>query len=265
MGFYIKKIIAYIFNLCGISNLLLFLEHKRYGNKYIRIINYHDTKQDSVANLKKQLLWFKDHYRNVTFREFERFLSHGVLEGEKPGIMLTFDDGLSGNYEHAKAILNELNMTGYFMVSSDLIGKKGYMNVEQIKELISEGHIIGCHTSTHHRMDIKDDCSTLEYEIVSAKNKLEDVFGVPISIFCWCGGEENTYTLDAQIMIEKAGYEYGFMTNSKPMTKETDRFHIQRTNVEDDWPIALVKFQVSGILDCKFARKRRRVNSITHG
>ncbi len=265
MGFLIKRIMAFVFNLCGISNLLLWLEHRKYGNAYIRIINYHDTKQDNIANFRKQLVWFKRHYHNVTFGEFEAFLCKGVLDGDKPGIMLTFDDGLIGNYEHGRAVLNEMNMTGYFMVSSDLIGTKGYMNAEQLRELIDEGHIIGCHTSTHHRMNIKDDRSTLEYEIVSAKDKLEALLGIPVPIFCWCGGEEYTYTLNAQVMIEKAGYQYGFMTNSKPVTKETDRFHIQRTNVEDGWSIALAKFQICGMLDYKFTRKRKRVNSITHG
>ena len=64
-------------------------------------------------------------------------------------------------------------------------------------------------------------------------------------------------------MIKKAGYKYGFMTNSYPLTSDPDRYHIQRINVEDDWPVYLLKFQISGIMDWKFKRKRMRVNKIT--
>ncbi len=263
MGFQIKKTIAFVLSLVWITDALLFLERKKYRNQYIRIVNYHNTTKAGIENFRKQLLWLKRYYHNINFEEFENFLSAGILQGNKPGIMLTFDDGLSGNYKYAKKVLDELKMTGYFMVSTDLIGTEGYMTAEQLKELLRKKHVIGCHTSTHHRMSASDSQEILNYEIVQAKSNLEKLLGTPVSVFCWCGGEECTYTREAQKMIEKAGYKYGFMTNSEPVTGKTDRYHIQRINVEDEWSMALLKFQISGLMDYKFRKKRKRVNALT--
>lgn len=263
MGFRLKKIISIVLNMFGITSILLRLERKKYGDQYIRIINYHDTTEAGANSFRRQIIWLKKHYHNVNYEEFNNFLSGQELQGRMPGIILSFDDGLLGNYEYAMPILDELQMTGYFMVSADLVGTDGYMNLEQLKEMVSHGHVVGCHTSTHHRMDITDTKETLNYEIIQAKHKLESILNVPVTIFCWCGGEEQTYTRNAQKMIEKAGYQYGFMTNSQPVTSKTDRFHIQRINVEDTWSIALLKFQICGIMDYRFRNKRNRVNVLT--
>lgn len=263
MGFRIKKIAAFLLNFFGILNLLLVSERKKYHRQYIRIINYHNVAKNFKGNFEQQIMWLKQHYQNIDFETFKGFLEEKENIDHGPGIMLTFDDGLSGNYKYARDILNKFKMTGYFMVSSDLVGTEGYMTVSQLKELLAEGHVIGCHTSTHHRMSKNDSQSVLEYEIIHAKEKLEKMLDIPISIFCWCGGEEYTYTRQAQKNILKAGYQYGFMTNSFPVTQTTDRFHIQRINVEDSWPIALLKFQISGIMDFRFRKKRHRVDQLT--
>jgi hypothetical protein len=41
--------------------------------------------------------------------------------------------------------------------------------------------------------------------------------------------------------------------------------HIQRINVEDNWPIYLVKLQVCGFMDKRFEAKRNRVDSKLKG
>lgn len=260
MGFRIKKILAWILHVLRLSDLMLYREHKKYGTQYIRVLNYHDT---NGLKIKKHIMWIKKHYQNITYAEFKMFLEGVPLSGIKPGIMLTFDDGLIGNYETTLSVLNEEKMTGYFMVSSDLIGNAGYMSEEQIRELLNQGHMIGCHTATHHRMNKLDTQEILEYEIKESKNKLESMFHIPVEIFCWCGGEEETYTFAAQKMIKEAGYCYGFMTNSFPVFVNTKKLQIQRINVEDTWGISLLKFQICGLMDYKFKAKRQRVNEVT--
>lgn len=264
MGFRIKKIVAFFLNLFGILDILIRLQYRNLHNQYIRIINYHNNSRTGVENFDKQLRWLKNHYVNVDYKIFTDIVENNVTQfTDKPGIMLTFDDGLEGNFLYGRDIMNKNGMTGYYLVSADLIGKKGYMNETQIRRMLEDGHIIGCHTSTHHRMDKNDSVKTLEYEIKDAKYKLEKAFGREIEIFCWCGGEESTYTTEAANMIRVAGYKFGFMTNSYPLTIKTERYHIQRINVEDDWPIYLMKFQLSGIMDLKLKRKRNRVDKIT--
>lgn len=268
MGFYVKKCLAFFLNLTGISGLLLSRLNKIYLNQYIRIINYHDTGQVDKRNFEKQLTWYKKHFSNVNFSNFEKFLSDGRYEKNtkqrkrnKPGIMLTFDDGLAGNFETARKLLKKYGFTGYFMCSSDLVGTKGYMTYQQLKILINEGHVIADHTATHHRMNEDDTKETLIHEIIDSKKTLEEHTGAEIKIFCWCGGEEQHYTKAAYDLIKQAGYKYGFMTNAKPVVKGDNPFHIQRINVEASWPLYLAKFQVCGVMDKRFDAKRKRVDA----
>lgn len=262
MGFKIKLLLAFIFDKLRISNFLFRKLGRKLKNKYIRVVNYHDTKLEESNNLKKQIEYFKSIYKNISYNEFEKFIMTGELEGDKPGIMLTFDDGLAGNYDCAYGILHEYGMTGYFMVSSDLIDTPGYMTYQQLKEIQNQGHIIGDHTSTHHRMELKDTKGDLEYEILQSKKCLEEKLESTIDIFCWCGGEESHYTKKAADMVKASGYRYGFMTNSFPVVKNNNPFHIQRINVEDSWPIYLVKFQICGFMDWKFRKKRKRIDDL---
>ena len=58
-------------------------------------------------------------------------------------------------------------------------------------------------------------------------------------------------------------YRYGMMTNSFPITPETDPYQLDRSNVEASWPMSLVKFQIGGFLDRKLKPKRERVHQLT--
>ena len=259
--FVIKCCIAKFVGIFGISSLKILKLEKHYSGNYIRIINYHHVKNTKI--FQKQLQYYKKHFVNINYSSFERFMKTGVLPGNKPGIMLTFDDGYIDNYKMALECLEENELTGWFMVSTDLVGTNGYMDYIQLKDLVLRGHVIGDHTATHHRMSEEDTEQILEYEIVESKKNLESELKSEINIFCWCGGEEEHYTSKAASKIKAAGYKYSFMTNSYPVLKGTDPFHIQRTNIEDSWPISLVKFQICGFMDKRFEEKRNRVDKVT--
>lgn len=263
LSFKVKCGVAVIFDALGINNKYRKEIFHRYGNNYIRVVNYHNTKDENKANFIKQAEWYSKHYDNVTYDDFELFMSGQKHFDNKPGIMLTFDDGLIGNKLVAKEVLEKYGFTGYFFVSSDLIGESGYMSCDDLKELIQNKHIIGCHTATHHRMNVDDSKDVLNKEIVESKKKLEAILSSPIDIFCWVGGEEEHYTKNASDMIKEAGYKYSFMTNSDVLVHGCNPLQIQRTNIEDSWSMSLVKLQLSGFQDKRYKKKRERVNQLT--
>jgi peptidoglycan/xylan/chitin deacetylase (PgdA/CDA1 family) len=136
------------------------------------------------------------------------------------------------------------------------------MSWDELKDL-SVKHVIGSHTFTHHRMNIKDSDDILKKEIINSKLLIEKKLNSEVDIFCWVGGEERTYTKKAAKYIDKAGYSYSFMTNTYPITKKTDSLQLQRTNIESFFPLEVVKFQLCGLLDLYYSFKRYRVNRIT--
>lgn len=265
IGLAIKKRIAQVFDAAGICDILLSLLNMNLNNNYVRIINYHHILNENTGNFEKHLQWYTNHFEDCDYKKLVNFLQKKYVFKDKPGIMITFDDGFADSYSNAYPLLQKHEFTGYYFVSTGLIGQNGYMNRDQLKKMIKNNHIVGCHTYTHHRMDIKDSNATLHREIVQAKTELESVLDNSIDLFCWVGGEENTYTKNAAAQIRNCGYKYAVMTNSEPVLQNTDAYQMQRTNINDDWDLSLVKFQLSGIIDLKYKSKRERIKKLTRG
>lgn len=264
-GLAIKKRIAKVFDAFHISDIVLSLLNMMLNNNYVRIINYHNILNGTTSNFEKHLQWYTNHFEDCDYKKLVNFLQKKYSFKDKPGIMITFDDGFADNYSTAYPLLKKHGFTGYYFVSTGLVGQNGYMNRDQLKEMIKNNHIVGCHTYTHHRMAIKDSNETLHREIVQAKTDLESILVNPIDFFCWVGGEENTYTSNAAAQIRNCGYKYAVMTNSEPVRQSTDAYQMQRTNINDDWALSLVKFQLSGIIDLKYKSKCERIKKLTRG
>ena len=256
----IKILISTILDLLGILNLLNNRVLKEKNS--IRIINYHRTLDNELSTFEKQLKYFKDKYQNIDYLSFQSF-KNNELKLDKQGLIITFDDGLSNNYDNAIGLLEKYGFTGYFFVSTGKVGTNEFMNYCELSDLIKRNHVIGCHTYSHHRMCEEDTEEILHKEIIEAKKILEENLNDKIDIFCWCGGEEDTYTSKAQKLV-RDNYKYGFMTNNELVYSDTDNYHIQRTNIEARWPLPLVKFQLSGIMDYLYKDKRERVNTKTN-
>jgi len=272
---YTKKVILTNFiERTKIFDLLLWFQRKLFKECYIRVINYHDTPKKLEYNFKQQLMFYKKYYCPVNLKDLENLLNDEWKKG-KPGLIISFDDGLQSNYTIAAPLLEKYGFTGWFFIPVGLIGTGkckdfnhtgnkdcSYMSWREITKL-NKNHIIGCHTLTHCRLSNAISNKKLEQEIVESKKILEDKLSSKNDIFCWVGGEEETYTAKAAKYIREAGYIYSFMTNNKPIFPGTNRFQLQRTNIEVDWPLSLVKFYLSGIMDIIYIGKRHRVNKIT--
>ncbi|MGA2135613.1 MAG: polysaccharide deacetylase family protein [Bryobacteraceae bacterium] len=68
--------------------------------------------------------------------------------GEVP-LFLTFDDGALSSYTCVAAELERRGWRGHFFVTTDWIGRPGFMNVQQIQALHARGHVIGSHSCSH--------------------------------------------------------------------------------------------------------------------
>ena len=281
-----KYIIAKIMDYIFFNDFCIRLLNIFFGKNYIRAINYHDTQEKDSKNFEQQLKFYKKHFSSVSIQDLQQFLDSGIWQKKKPGLIISFDDGLRTNYEIAKPLLEKYEFIGWFFIPCGFIdikpekqshfaqhhniyytfnsdsSKRIAMSWDELKDLSSQ-HIIGSHTFTHHRMNIKDSDDILKKEIIDSKLLIEKKLNSEIDIFCWVGGEEHTYTKKAAQYINKAGYKYSFMTNTYPITKKTSSLQLQRSNIESSFPLEVVKFQLCGLLDLYYFFKRYRVNRIT--
>lgn len=257
--------IAKIFDLLGISNLLFKLTNL-FIKPHIRIINYHKTPLNFEKNFENQINYLLNRYQPIAKKELLDFLKTGYYPYKKNGIIFTFDDGFKSNFE-ILSLLERYGITGFFFVSPNLVGseekeshlfeREKYMNWDELKKL-SEKHVIGSHTLNHTRMYLTLKENEIYKEIKESREILEKKLKKTIDIFCWVGGEESTYSPLAEEIIRK-NYEYIFRTNCLLISKHTNKFLLERTNIEVNWPNYLINFYLSGVVDILYIFKRRRL------
>lgn len=257
----IKNFIARLCDLFGI-NRWIFIHQK--DKNYVRVINYHDTPIKSKDNFEKQILYFKENFEIINEEEFHLFLNKQKVFQNKPGLLLTFDDGYKDNLDVAIPILKKYDVKAIFFIFARNILSEAhdFMNLNDIKKIKEEGFGIGCHTMTHHRMNCNDTSECLIEEIVRAKEIMQEKLNFQINSFCWVGGELNTYTKEAMKLIQQH-YTYSYMTNCSPVYPDCNPYQIQRTNIEHHFPLYIVRFQVSGIMDKFYQKKRNMVNELS--
>lgn len=266
----IKRKLAGFLDVLGINSagfalqrLLLF--------PFIRVVNYHDIAPEHVSNFESHLKYYSSKFVNVNETALREFLSGTPWPYEKPGLILSFDDGLASHSETVVPLLENYGFTGWFFVPAERVNlpveAASVTNGERPAsaadiKFLDERHVVGCHTATHCRLSADLSDERLRYEIVESKQILGSALGREVDIFCWVGGEEFTYSRAAANLVNQA-YNLGFMTNNAVVRPGTNPMQIQRTNIEAENPMPLVRFQLSGFLDLLYLPKRRRVNRLT--
>jgi peptidoglycan/xylan/chitin deacetylase (PgdA/CDA1 family) len=279
-----KLRIARAFDRMGLNRLLLAAQ-RRLRPGYIRAVNYHDVPARRADAFEAQLGFYREHFEPIGLEQLERFLA-GAWRPERPGLILSFDDGLRSHAEVAAPLLERYGFPGWFCVPAgfpdaatddhdafraerqvsydegDWDEGAGVMSWDQIRALDAR-HVIVCHSYDHRRLGEELSEAEREREITAAKARLEEQLGHPVRAFAWVGGEEWAYCAASAEAIRRAGFEFGLMTNHAAIRPSSDPFQLQRTNIEAADPPALMRLSLSGFFDLLYWPKRRRVNRVT--
>jgi peptidoglycan/xylan/chitin deacetylase (PgdA/CDA1 family) len=278
----LKRGVAAVLRGAGVTALSRML-HRSALTPFIRVLYYHDVPPAMCEAFANQLAAFQQAFVPASRADLEGLLQNGHWPHERPGILLTFDDGLRSHSEVVAPLLEQFGYEGWFFVPIDLITSstdqhpllasrhgvlhgcdtardpRVFMTEKQLVEL-SRRHNIGCHTASHVRLSDDLTEGQLQLQIVSAKQRLETVLGRNVDSFSWVGGEEWAYSQAAARCIERH-FQYAFTTNTRVTTPRTPRLMIDRTHIEASFPPALVSLQVSGIMDLYYGPKRKRLES----
>ncbi|CAN5652490.1 N/A [soil metagenome] len=252
---------------------------------FIRAVNYHGIAQADAATFERHLQYYARHFHAVDHQQLLAFHSGDWTPAGKPGLIISFDDGLKSQFDIAVRLLDSYGLPGWFFIPPGLVdmaeaeqraaaerhgvlsgpednGERIFMSWPEIRSLRPR-HMIGCHTYSHHRLSADTPPAAMEYEIVTAKQRLEAGIGERVHAFCWVGGEEYSYSKAAAELIRRAGFQISFMTNHAPIRRGTSLLQLQRSNIEGGDPLWLARFQLSGAMDIMYSGKRRRVNRLT--
>lgn len=86
----------------------------------VRAINFHNTARANSAEFERQLAHCATSFSTVNEYDLDRYLSTGDWHKPKPGMLLAFYEGYRNNYDVIVALLERLELTGWFFVITGL-------------------------------------------------------------------------------------------------------------------------------------------------
>jgi peptidoglycan/xylan/chitin deacetylase (PgdA/CDA1 family) len=271
-----KTLLASCLDGVGATRLGLALQRLRLP--CVRVVNYHDVPPSQRDSFEAHLALYRELFCDV--RPEDLFaLAEGRWDSDRPGLVITFDDGVRSHGEIAAPLLERYGFTGWFFIPVGFVAAPDeeqrsfaerhriqYESDEYSEERIAlswdeiralDGrHVIGCHGWSHERLS--DDVEDPRREVIDSKRRLEDQLGHNVDSFCWVGGEDWSYGRAAAALVRES-YAMSFTSTSRPLRSGCNLGWIDRTHIEACYPIPLVRLLLSGAADLWHAPRRARI------
>ena len=210
----------------------------------------------SPAAFEEQIKWLRN--EGWSFHTVSELLE-SETDLPRKSVAITFDDGYADNALVALPILRryQAKATVYVIVGQDLgdwsSQKKEHhhsgellleprMNEKQWIELVNSGLIeLGSHTMTHCNF-LKNDHETILQELVSSKQRLEEVLGLEVKTFAYPFG---LYKFEDVQPVSQAGY-HNAVTTERGMIDIScvDRFRLNRIKISGKEGLRAFKLRV---------------------
>ena len=215
--------------------------------KGVRILCYHrvnDFKKDYVTvpifSFSAQMKFlFQEGYQTISLAS--------LLAGkaDERSMIITFDDGYRDNFEHAYPILKEFGFTASIFCIADRINTEGYLTVEDIRQMDSEGFEFGSHTISHpHLSRLNSEEKWLE--ISNSKKQLEALVQKRVHFFCYPYGE---YDQECIKLVKKAGYLGACSNQPGANGKKMNSYLLKRTEIASEDSLHDFEKKLAGAYD----------------
>lgn len=193
--------------------------------------------------LEEQMAYLaKEGYRVLNMKDFID-IWEGHKEAPDKSVLITFDDGYTDNYTDAMPILKKYGFTAVLFMMPGWVGKEGYLNWEQIKEMRQAGWDIYPHSMTHTQL------STLskqqqQIEIAESRKQIEEKLGSTADVFCYPYGSYNKNTID---ILKENGFRFAFTIEQGPAEASQNPLLLKRLyiNSQEDMNMFVKKLKQS--------------------
>ena len=183
---------------------------------------------------------------------FERHLDAVAATERRVGLLdagadvaLTFDDGGASAMDIADR-LERRGWLGYFFVTTGRIDTPGFVTRDQVRELVSRGHVVGSHSHTHPAYMGRLTAGELRREWVQSRDRLAEILGRPPGTAAVPGG-----FLSRTVIEEAARAGYALLMTSQPSARahRRDGMTVQgRYTIWSDTPPATAAAYARGAL-----------------
>ena len=170
----------------------------------------------------------KKNYSYLNPKDFDKKFSERKI---KKKILITIDDGFSSFYEKAWPYLKEKQIPFILFISTESIGKNGYMNWDEIKEIEKESFaFIGNHSHSHdYLLDLSFE--KFKADIIKSVEIFEDKLGYNPIFFSYPFGEFSK----KQLLFIKKKFKYGFGQHSGVIDVNKDPFELPRFPINEKY------------------------------
>ena len=149
----------------------------------------------------------------------------------KKKILLTIDDAFSSFYLNAWPILKKNKIPFILFVSTEAVGKNGYMSWEEIREISNEDFVfIGNHSHSHSYL-VKYKFEKFEKDIHKSIKIFEKNLGYNPKFFSYPFGE---YSLEQKKYISK-NFDYAFGQHSGVIDLNKDKYELPRFPINEKY------------------------------
>ena len=212
-------------------------KNKSFSNdRGILSIMYHRFDEIKYPSTNIRMEIFKKHMdiiskKNYSFlspKEFDDKFSEKKITKK---VLITIDDGFSSFYEKAWPYLKEKKIPFILFISTEAIGKNGYMNWDEIKEIERESFaFIGNHSHSHdYLLDLTFD--EFKTDIIKSVKVFKDNLGYNPIFFSYPFGEFN----NNQISFIKKNFKYGFGQHSGVIDVNKNPFELPRFPINEKY------------------------------
>ena len=161
---------------------------------------------------------------NYIFSDPAKFKENFTIPKKNKEILITVDDGFESFYFEAWPYLKKNRIPFILFVSTEPVGKKGYMTWKQIREIESEKFaFIGHHSHTHDYLI--DDTNDIFIKDIEKANKifLKELGYIP-NLFSYPFGEYSKFMRD----YIAQNFDYAFGQHSGVIDVNKDKFELPR-------------------------------------
>ena len=198
---------------------------------------YHRFEENKYPSTNIKIEDFKKHLeiiesQNIDYVNPKNFESDLFKKKDKRKVLLTIDDGFLSFYKNAWPILKEKKIPFILFVSTREVGSSGYMNWNQIKELIKEDFVeIGNHSHSHEYL-VDEKPELIKNDISSSIKIFEKNLGKNSVFFSYPFGE---YSLEFKKIIKSLGFKYAFGQHSGVMDHTKDLYELPRFPINEKY------------------------------
>jgi peptidoglycan/xylan/chitin deacetylase (PgdA/CDA1 family) len=159
---------------------------------------------------------------------------HGRATLPTRPVVLTFDDGFSGDYAYALPMLARRGWPGVLFLLVDHLDQPGRwgLTTAQVRSMLAAGWQLGSHTYTE--VSLPDAAPAAAWHDIAASRALfQRRFHRPVAFFCYPVG---AYSSSVEALVRRAGYLAAVTTNTGYATPNSPAEALPRIRVDGNEP-----------------------------